>query len=58
LIVLFLISKKLGGVIVRGKDLIKKIKELGIEKEVFFSKDYMSETINSVEIKNEKIVLR
>lgn len=42
----------------KGKDLIKKIKELGIEKEVVFSEDYMKMEIQDVKIENNKIVLK
>lgn len=42
----------------KGKDLIKKIKELGIEKEVVFSEDYMRIEIQDVKIENNKIVLK
>ncbi|MFL0167639.1 hypothetical protein [Candidatus Clostridium helianthi] len=41
-----------------GKDLIKKIKELGVEKEVVFSEDYMRIQLQDVKIENNKIVLR
>lgn len=41
-----------------GKDLIKKIKELGVEKEVVFSEDYMRIEIQDVKTENNKIVLK
>ena len=41
-----------------GKDLIKKIKELGINKEVVYSKDFMRVEIKDAKIENNKIVLR
>jgi hypothetical protein len=42
----------------KGKDLIKKIKELGIEKEIVCSQDFMKTELQDVKIENNKIVLR
>ncbi len=41
-----------------GKDLIKKIKELGTGKEVVYSEDFMRFEIKDVKIENNKIVLK
>jgi len=42
----------------KGKDLIKKIKELGVEKEIVYSEDFMKTEIQDAKVENNKIVLR